>query len=71
VALDRRCGSSALQKAQCNLAKKMGIVEEEGKISDQDLQRYLDAFNRGLSSSEVGALALLFSIQVGGVSGDS
>ncbi|KAM0848643.1 hypothetical protein ACQ4PT_054239 [Festuca glaucescens] len=71
VALDRRCGSSALQKAQCNLAKKMGIVEDEGKISDQDLQRYLDAFNRGLSSSEVGALALLFSIQVGGESGDS
>jgi hypothetical protein len=66
IALDKRTGSSALRKAQGNLMKKMGIVEEEGTVSDEDLQHYIDVFNSPLSTDEVAALARLLHVEVDG-----
>jgi hypothetical protein len=65
IALDKRTGSSALRKAQGNLMKKMGIVEE-GTVSDEDLQHYIGVFNSSLSTDEVAALARLLHVEVDG-----
>ena len=62
LALDRRPGSSALQKAQGNLMKKMGVVEEEASISEEELQHYIEVFSRPLTPSELAALAMLFNL---------
>jgi hypothetical protein len=41
-------------------------VDEEEKFSDDDCARYVAAFDKVLTDGEVGALALLFGIKLGG-----
>ena len=66
--MGKRQGAMALQKAQCNLMRKMGLVDADSvAVSDEDLERYFDSFKRVKSDVEVGALALLFNIQISGV----
>ncbi|CAM0873871.1 unnamed protein product [Alopecurus aequalis] len=64
LAKDKRPGSTAPQKAQGNLMRKMGLVADDAVVSDEDLKYYVEAFNKPLSSSEIRALAMLFNITV-------
>lgn len=51
-------------KAQCVLMKKLGVVDDENKVEETDILKYLELFKTPLVPSHIQALAALCCVKV-------
>lgn len=60
----------SVTKAQRVVMKRLGVIEDENKVDDGDILRYLELFRTPLAPCHVQALTALCNLEEKGVEGD-